>query len=423
MSDSKKPGGSRDISELKQRLGLKKGAAAQTSGSGSTARVNGAGTGGVVPPPGLNLPPPPGVQQPSQPPAPAIPDAADDPFGAMNAMATRQAAVPRAPEIVIVNDGRPVENVGASSTGATLAKLLLPALAALGIGVGVGRISKDANFYNEGLSGARSILGDAKSPSTVSGLKKLVADLEVKLDEMKTKTNYHPDKETDTALTALATKLDVKSELVFRAKENSLDAETAGQILSFYAGVAEIKSMLDAHNKASLGDDIALKAGKQKADDATLKETDNALLAGQAKYGVLIQSPSETDKSAEFGAKVVELSGVYCGTAATPVAKCGEQESPSAFAYRNEPGGTPTKGDLVTSGSDNVPTRKLVMLLPNGIRDALIKGSEPSASEVLYVKRIAAIAARTKKLLDDGNKLEQKLQAEANKGNRFSFFM
>jgi len=415
LSDPKKPGGSRDISELKQRLGLKKGA--QT---GSTARVNGAATGGVVPPPGLNLPPPPGHQTP-QPAAPVI-NAAEDPFGAMNAMAATQAAVPRGPEIVIVNDGRPVENVGASSPGATVAKLLLPALAALGIGVGIGRISKDANFYNEGLSGARSILGDAKSPSTVSGLKKLVAELDQTLDTMKTKTNYHPDAEADKALTSLATKLDVKSELVFRAKENSLDAETAGQILSFYAGVAEVKSMLDAHNKASLGDDIALKTGKKNADDATLKETDNAMLAGQAKYGVLIQSPTESDHS-EFGAKIVELAGVYCGTSAQPTAKCGDQESPSAFAYRNDPGGTPTKGDLVMSGSDNVPTKKLVLLLGNGIRDALIKGSEPAASEVLYVKRVSAIAARTKKLLDDGNKLDQKLQAEANKGNRFSFFM
>jgi hypothetical protein len=301
---------------------------------------------------------------------------------------------------------------------------VLPALAALGIGIGIGRISKDANFYNDGLSGARSILGDAKSPSTVAGLKKLVAELDQTLDEMKTKTNYHPDAAVDKLLTTMATKFEVKSELVFRAKENSLDADIAGQILSFYAGVAEVKGMLDAHNKASLGDDLALKAGKKASADATIKETDNALLADgiKTKYGVLIQSPTETDHS-EFGAKVVELSGVYCGTSSSPTAKCPEGESPTAFAYRNDPGGTPTKGDLVMSGSDNVPTKKLVMLLANGIRDALIKGSEPGASEVLYVKRISAIAARTKKLLDDGNKLEQHLQTEANKGSRFSFFM
>src|SRR5687768_1014529 len=109
QKDPKRPGGSRDISELKARLGLKKGGAAPGPAG---AKQNGAG---VVPPPGLNLPPPPGARAPG----PVIPSAADDPFGAMNAMAAHGAAQ-RAPEIVIVNDGKPVESV---STGDRAAKL------------------------------------------------------------------------------------------------------------------------------------------------------------------------------------------------------------------------------------------------------------------------------------------------------------
>jgi hypothetical protein len=415
LSDSKRTG-SRDISDLKARLGLKKGAAAPASGQ---TRANG-GSGGVAPPPGMNLPPPPGagVQQPQQ---PAMPNAADDPFGAMNAMAA-VGQVHRAPEIVIVNDGKPVENVGASGSGATILKVLIPAVAMLGVGVGIGRISKDANFYNEGLKGAKAILGDQKSPSTVSNIKRSLSDLDGSLEEMKTRTNYRPDASVDKKLTELALKLDVKSELVFRAKENSLDAEVAGQILSFYAGVAEIKLMIDTHVKAAKGDDISLKKGKDAADAATLKETDNAVLAGQMKYGILIQAPTETDKT-DFGAKIVELAGVYCGGATNPTAKCGEGEGPSGFAYRNEPGGTPIKGDLTTSGSDSVPTKKIVLLLQNGIRDALIKGGDPGASEVFYTKRVRAIADRTKKLIEEGNKLESRLQIEASKGARFSFFL
>ena len=57
MSQNPKRPGSRDISELKARLGLKKGAAA--GGAAQPKQRNGAG---VVPPPGLNLPPPPGVK-------------------------------------------------------------------------------------------------------------------------------------------------------------------------------------------------------------------------------------------------------------------------------------------------------------------------------------------------------------------------
>jgi hypothetical protein len=58
LSDPKRTG-SRDISELKQRLGLKKGGAPATGQSrGSTGQ-----TAGIAPPPGLNLPPPPGTAQ------------------------------------------------------------------------------------------------------------------------------------------------------------------------------------------------------------------------------------------------------------------------------------------------------------------------------------------------------------------------
>ena len=116
MSDPKR-GGSRDISELKQRLGLKK---ATTPTAGATAgRPSGPPVGGVVPPPGLAPPPPP---------QPVIPNAAEDPFAAMNAMAA-VGTVQRAPEIVIVNDGKPVENVGASSHGGAIAKLAAHRLA------------------------------------------------------------------------------------------------------------------------------------------------------------------------------------------------------------------------------------------------------------------------------------------------------
>ncbi|MDX2094304.1 MAG: hypothetical protein SFX73_41120 [Kofleriaceae bacterium] len=350
-----------------------------------------------------------------------IPNAADDPFGAMNAMAA-VGTVQRAPEIVIVNDGKPVENVGASSKGASIAKIAVPAVAALALGLAIGRISKDANFYNDGLKDAKSILGNASTPSTVGAVKKTLNSLDSALDEAKTKSNFRPDADLGAKLSKVALELDVKSELVFRAKQNSLDPEASGQIMSFYAGVAELKGMIDAHNKAAKFDEMTLTKAKANQDAATLKDTDNALLAGQLKYGVLLSAPTEEDKT-EFGAKLVEIAGLYCGADKNPVAKCAEGESPTGFAYRNDPGGTPIQGELATSGSDSVPTKKVVMLLANGVRDALIKGGEPGVSEYFYTRRVRAIAERTKKLIEDANKLEQRLQQEATKGTRFSFFM
>ncbi|MEP6865161.1 MAG: hypothetical protein ABJE66_31375, partial [Deltaproteobacteria bacterium] len=262
---------------------------------------------------------------------------------------------------------------------------------------------------------------------TVAFLKKQLSDLDTALDEAKTKRGFKPDLELDKKLKEMAQKLEYKADLVFRAKENTLDADTAGQILGFYAGVTEVKDMIDQHNKAALGDDMSLKKGKDAGDAA-----DAATVGGQFKYGVLVQAPTDTDKT-DFGAKIVLLSGVYCG-GASPQPSCPQGEQPSAYAYQNDPGSTPIKGDLVRDGSDNVPTKKILPLLPNGVRDSLIKGGEPTVSEYYYTRRVRAIYDRihgkpgqdgkaTGGLLDDGNKLETRLQQEANKGSRFSFFM
>ena len=429
MSDAKKTG-SRDISELKQRLGLKKGAAGAPTGP--APRTNGAGTtGGVVPPPGLNLPPPPGLA-PAAPAQPVIPNAADDPFGAMNAMAA-VGTVQRAPEIVIVNDGKPVENVGASGSGAKLMRIAIPAGLALIVGIAVGKIGTSNSSYNDGLKGARAILGDKQTPSTVANLKKQLSDLDTWLDEAKTKKNFRPDAALDKELEALAAKLEVKQDLVFRAKENALDAETAGEIMTFYAGINELKSMVDQHVKSAKSDDLAFTNAAKKADAATVKDDENASLSGQLRYGILMQAPTETDK-VDFGAKLVELGPPYCGDKLATSGHCGEGEAPSAFAYRSEPGATWTKGDIVSSGTDYVPTKKLVMLLPGGVRDSLVKGAEGVASESLYTKRLRAIyefvhgkvgpdGKGVGGLLETGNKLEQRLQQVSSKGSRFSFFM
>jgi hypothetical protein len=347
----------------------------------------------------------------------------------MNAMAA-VGTVQRAPEIVIVNDGKPVENVGQSGASGTIVKIAVPAAIALIVGVAVGKIGQSASSYNEGLRGARAILGDKQTPSTVAMLKKTLSDMDNLLDEAKTKNGFRPNLEVDKQLKELAAKLEVKTDLVFRAKQNSLDAALSGDIYKFYAGIAEIKDMVDFHNKAAVFDDLSLKKGKEAADAATAQD---GPLAGQYRYGVMVQAPTDTDK-VDFGAKIVEIAGVYCGSSNTPVAKCPDGEYPSGFAYRNEPGGSATKGDLVTSGSDNVPTKKVLMLLPNGVREALIKGNEPTVSEVYYTRRLRALYERIHGkvgqdgkaaggLLDDGNKLETRLQTEAKKSNRFSFFM
>jgi hypothetical protein len=341
----------------------------------------------------------------------------------MNAMAA-VGTVQRAPEIVIVNDGKPVENVGHQSVGRKIATMAIPGVIALVIGVAIGKIGQGASTYNASLSDVKMVLGDKGTPSTVAALKQQLSALDTELDEAKSKNSFRPDPGLDAKLTKAYKELEVKSEIVWRAKQNALDPEISAQILSFYAGVTELRAMMDMHVKAAKFDDMLYKKSKEKADAATTNVNDTPVF----RYAVLVQAPTETER-VEFGAKIVEIVALLCNGKVANGGKCPEGESPSGFQYRTEAGGPVTEGEVATGGSDAVPTKKLVMLLPGGVRDALVKTADGVASEALYQRRLRMIYERihgtdkVKGLLDEGNKLESRLQTESNKSPRFSFFM
>jgi hypothetical protein len=411
LSDPKRTG-SRDISELKQRLGLKKGGAPATGQS----RAGGGQTAGIAPPPGLSLPAPP-----SQ---PVIPNAADDPFGAMNAMAA-VGTVQRAPEIVIVNDGRPVEHVGSSSTNAKIVMIAIPGVLALIVGVALGKIGTSASHYNEGLAGAKDLLDNEK------GLKKALSDLERVLDEHKAKNNYKPDPGVDKELTAIVGRLEVKPAAYALARNITNEGDVAGHTLTFYGGLQEIKSMLDTHLKAAKSDDQAFIAAKKAAEQRQLKPETNGYLTGAWRYAVVVTAPASCgpeDKGKDcelpFGAHFVEIGPPVCDGKMAPSGKCPEGSNLSGHAYRGDPGKEVfTPGELQTQGADQIPSKKLLPLVDNGVLRAVLQGNEATASEMLYSKRLRAIADQAKKLIKDANKLEPMLQTQANKGSRFTFFM
>jgi hypothetical protein len=428
LSDSKRTG-SRDISDLKARLGLKKGAA---PASGQT-RANGGQSGGVVPPPGLNLPPPPGLQ----PQQPVIPNAAEDPFGAMNAMAA-VGTVQRAPEIVIVHDGRPVENVGSKSTGATIAKIAIPAVVFLVIGLIIGNIGTSAGAYNDGVKDAKQILGDKGQPASVADLKQTLSAIDTAL-EAAAKNQFKPNDALNKQLKTLATALANKPDGVF-SKQNALDPKLSGQIVAFYAGIAEVKSMLDYHLQTAVMDATIAKKADDKNAAATLKENEvPPSLVGQRRYAVLVQAPTETEKGVDVGAKIVEIGGVFCDEKGSPRDKCPEGQTPVGIAYRADIAPRTLKDPPFTNGklappttTDAIPSKMIVALLPGTVGDQLFKTAEGSASETFYQRRLRALyelvhgrpdksGATTGGLLKDGNDLEDQLKKEIAKGSRFSF--
>jgi len=410
LSEPKRPG-SRDISELKQRLGLKKGG---PPGTGQN-RAAGGQTAGIAPPPGL---------APAGPPQPVIPDAAEDPFGAMNAMA-KVGTVQRAPEIVIVNDGKPVEHVGSSSTNAKIAMIAIPGVLALIVGIAIGKVGTGASHYNDGLSGAKDLLDNEK------GLKKALADVERVLDEHKAKSNYKPDPAVDKELTAIVGRLEVKPAAYALARNITNEGDVAATTLSFYGALQELKAMIDTHLKSAKSDDQAFIAAKKAAEDKQVKPGMNSYLTGAWRYAVIVTAPASCgpeDKGKDcelpFGAQLVEIGPPVCDGKVNPSGKCPDNATLSGHAYRTDPGReTFTPGELQTQGTDQVPSKKLLPLLDNNVARAVLQGNDQTASELMYSKRLRTISERAKKLIQDANKLEPLLQTQANKGSRFTFFM
>src|SRR6185436_7893919 len=125
-----------------------------------------------------------------------------------------------------------------------------------------------------------------------------------------------------------------------------------------------------------------------------------------------------------FGAHFVELGPPVCDGKVNPSGKCAEGATLTGHAYRSDPGKeTFTPGELQTQGNDQIPSKKLLPLIDNGVIRSVLQGNEQTASEMLYGKRLRTISERAKKLIQDANKLEPLLQTQANKGTRFTFFM
>ena len=398
MSQTPKRPGSRDISELKARLGLKKDApAASTKATGAS--------GAVVAPPGVALPAPPGVKQ-SQPAAPAAPRVSEDPFGAMNAMA-HAGTVARAPEIVIVNDGKPVESVATHHGIAYFAKFAAVALVPLAIGVVVGQIAKEAKFYNGGIQDAKLIVGDIKAA------KKNLVDLQAELDKV-AKKGFPLDANLTKLLDTTAPNLGAKAEAVFRTKQNALNAELAGQVLSFYSGLLQLKGMVETHVNAAKADDSVFQNLKKEQADAAAQGP----LAGQFpfRYGMVVSSP---EGGGAFGANVVELA-LLCGDGKpSPSGNCSEV---SGLAYRTAPGDTWIKGDVAQPGQP-VAAKQIVPLLAGDVSRSLVTKSDLAASEILYKQRLDGIKNKVDELINTANAVQTKLNAKANEGERFTFFL
>ncbi len=424
MSQTPKRPGTRDISELKARLGLKKAA--------PEAKAPAKQTGALAPPPGLNVP------GPAKPSGPVIPAASDDPFGNMNAMA-QIGTMQRAPEIVIVNDGKPVESVSTGSKAASIAKFAVPALVALILGWQIGAIGKSAAVANDAIDSA------AKIQVSITRAKKDLSDLEGNLNDALKKSGGKIDptvtKVIADALQKPTFKLPANQRPedvtepeanagVYRVPEGAFESVLSGRVIAFYAHLNELAQEMDEHVKAARTDDLAISQG------ATAQQNAQTTINGQQilKYAIILANPSDADRTAgkvtgPTGAQLVEIGPQLC--ADRSLAKEGVcPDGPPGIGYRLMPSSSDTGSQWTraevakATPGQPYPLNSLVELAPTGVLDSVVKGATPSATELIYQRRVEKISESIEQLLKEGEEVNNALKKAANPANKkFTFFL
>ena len=392
MSDEPKKPGSRDISDLKARLGLK------------NARPGGGAPKGAK---GNYVPPPPGVAPP-QPAQPAVPDARVDPFGAMNAIAA-QGAVTRAPEIIVV-DKQHVEQVAPQSSLSRWGKVAGIILAPLVLGFLLGGINNARSNYNGTLRDAKAVADEFQQlGKSLEGLNNvLLSARERGADQKSFKVG---DAKLVEDLEHLNFQVpDADQMILYHKNLYLLDPKLTQDILVFYGRMKLLAQKVKEHTRLT------------KDMIAKLPPEARAKLGANSAFGIIVKVPTadEASKGARPQADLVQLGSPVCGDG-KPHEACPEGGL-TGFQVRSETNAPWALKPL--AGSD--ASDKVLFLRPSGVLSGLLEGSPRFLDELQYIQRVGEIDALVSGgsgdggLLKDRIDIEGRLKAVADKGKAFS---
>ena len=393
MSDTPKRTGTRDISELKARLGLQKNRA--------TSRQTDAQ--GIVPPPGAR------TNQPMN--APVVPPGAAQPLGQTQELPPARPV--QTTEYVVVNDGSPVEGVNNSSTASKAVKVL----AGLGIliaGVVLGQVAAGNKRYNGTIEAAATI----KKSMVAIGKNLVTVDqsLQIARERGAGGNAFLPnDAKLTEALEALEF-ADTSTDEVFKSSMYDLPDKAVSQILEFYKESATLERDIANHVILSKKSHAAVAAGEEKWRDA---------LKSMRGVAGLIELPKAQGQPPVL--KLVQIGAPVCSGQSSPSpAGCPAGTQPVKFQYRLDAnsGSMSTKKVTAAETATAVSGNALIQISPEStVLQQIAKGGEASVAEVGYMTRINSIQERVSLLLEARSVLEKTLAAKAKEGTKFTFFL
>jgi hypothetical protein len=397
VSDTTKRPGARDISELKARLGLKKGG---PGGNGGKAAPPGARGGAIPAPPG------------AQPPRPAIPDASTDPFGAMNAMAAH-GAVAAQPQIVIVNDGQPVESVEHKRRTVKIAVMAAAVLVPLVLGSVLGKIAAQNKAYNAAIGDAGTLRDDVNT--VYKSLQNIQSVLQLARERGGGRFVVN-DEQLIKDLEALAL-VEPSPALLTQIQLTQLPEAAASSTIELYSTTSRLNAMIKDHIRKSKADQRAYAKGRENTAQFLSK-------AGPGGYGALVALPPGGAEGAAV-IRMVQLGPPLCEDG-KPAERCAGP--PTGYMYRADEGGQWASGKL--GGNAGVGDKSLVVLDPDSkVLQGLVKGGEATVMEAAYLERVNSIRELLEGDSGDGGVLalgkglQAMLQSVSNRSTKTTFFL
>ncbi len=406
MSQSSKRPGAKDISELKARLGLKKGGPAAAGKAGPA--------GVVAPPPGHRagggaIPAPPGA---GPPPRAPIPDAKEDPFAAMNAMAAQGAVAAQQP--IHYHDSSPVDRVHKKSHAVKFGLIGGALLVPLVLGVVVGVLSAKARAYNRTIDDAAAVRDDTKKVG--EGLISMQTVLLAGRERSRGSQSFVIGDSKLTAELGALPPIAPNIELVFSSHLWELDYDLVAGLLSFYVEAMELHELVKTHLVASRDAEKILHEGQ-----VNMSQFD------PNSYGAVIEMPTaeEAQSGKPVVMKIVQLGSPVCEGQTKPSdTGCGGAKV-TGYRYRIDELGPWQIKKIVGPGEGTTfDPDGLVRLDPGSkVLQQLARGGKATVAEASYTERIGKIYERVVKLIENQGKLEKRLNSHANKGKQFTFFL
>ncbi len=377
MTD-KRPG-ARDISDLKAKLGLAKGA----------SRKPGIG-GEVAPPPGMapaNVPAPPGVGA---------------PFQNVHS-AGSSAQIPNQQEVIVIKEGESVAGVQKNKQWQRIGKLVAMGLLPLIFGLFIGAVKAQNGAYNAGLDDADNLATQVRTARTQ------LQTIQNSLLDNKSKgkgTFLVPDKELTDTLISLSNQLPEHQQWK-QIYATPLRGAVAQGTFDFFNEISRVRSLLVDHTKQSKLDD------KQLPADVAKK------LSIARRLAIVYAG-----KSGGGAAKLVEIGGFICPGGAVSGRPCPGGKM-AGFTVRESRKDGFGKRDLFQGDSADsaLPNGKLVPLASTGVlRDALI-GAKNSVTNEAYKARLEQLDKLVESLIQRATNIDKALTAESRKSRKFTFFL